>query len=230
MSHYVKKYFNFGKKTSKLFVFLHGYNGNLQDIEYAINFFREKMPDVMIAAPEAENSCEKNPQKRQWYSLWEHDPRDERRNPEVPLDRLTEIYSRFGESLRRNAAEINKLIDALQQETGIDNLHTFIGGFSQGAMLACYTALTRKEFDGKCLMFSGVVAGAPLLAADQQSFPDIYLFHGKDDVSVNYKTLDFSLEWLRNHGLHPEERRYDGLAHRMREDELEDAVKVMLKA
>ncbi len=227
MSHYVKKYFNTEEKVEKLLVFLHGYNGTIQDIEYAVNFFKEKMPNMVIVTPEAETACEKNSQKRQWYSLWAHDPHDERRNPEVSVEVLADIYNRFGGELKEVSAEINKLIDTLQKETRIDNKHTIIAGFSQGAMLACYTALSRPDFDGKCLMFSGVVAGAEALAHEQKSFPEIYLFHGKDDVTVNYKTVDYSLAWLREHKLRPEVRCYDALAHRMREDELSDAVSVI---
>lgn len=227
MSHYVKKYFNTEEKAEILLVFLHGYNGTVQDIEYAVNFLQQNLSDFLIVAPEAQEACEKNPQKKQWYSLWEYDPHDERRNPEVAVDVLADIYNRFGHKLKEKALEINELIDALQEETGIDNAHTVIAGFSQGAMLACYTALSRSHFDGKCLMFSGVVAGAASLAVEQRSFPKIYLFHGKDDVSVNYKTVEFSEKWLRAHGTEPVVRRYDGLAHKMRDDELQDAVSVI---
>lgn len=227
MSHYVTKYYNSPEKATKLLIFLHGYNGNVQDIEYTVKFFKEKDPDMMIVTPEAVMPCEKNPQKRQWYSLWAHDSHDERRNPETPLQVLTDIYNRFGDELAENAREMNQLINDLQQETGITNEQTIIAGFSQGAMLACYTALSRQEFDGKCLMFSGVVAGADSLSAMQKSFPKTYLFHGKDDISVNYKTVAFSEEWLQAHGIMPEVRHYDGLAHKMRDDELNDAVLVI---
>ncbi len=228
MSHYVKKYFNLEKKGKKLLIFLHGYNGCVQDIEYTLNFFKGKIPDLNVVAPEAAMACEKNSEKRQWYSLWAHDPQDERRKIDTPVEKLIEIYNRFGDDLSENALEINAYIDSLQQELGVDNRHTIIAGFSQGAMLACYVALSRPDFDGKCLMFSGVVAGADCLAKEQKSFPDIYLLHGKDDVTVSYKTVDFSETWLREHGLKPVVRRYEALAHKMRDDELDDAVAAIL--
>ncbi len=227
MSHYVKKYFKAEKNAKKLFVFLHGYNGCVQDIDNSIKFLSDNLPEVLIVAPEAETPCEKNVQKRQWYSLWEHDSADERRKPETSLEQLTDIYNRYGESLHVRADEINLLIDELQKNSGIGNKDTIIGGFSQGAMLACYTALTRCAFDGMLLMFSGVVAGAQKLALEQKSYPETFLFHGKDDVSVNYKTMDFSLDWLQKHQLTCTAYRYDNLAHKMREDELSAVVEII---
>jgi phospholipase/carboxylesterase len=177
--------------------------------------------------PESTEVCEKNPQKKQWYSLRRFDPDDQRRNPALSLGQLTEIYRHYGPLIRPVADDLNNLIDSVQRETGILDSNTAVAGFSQGAMLACFTALTRRGFDGKCLMFAGVVAGADELEKEVRSAPKTYLFHGQDDTSVNFKTMEFSKNWLTDHLIETKAQSYAELAHRMREDELADAVKIL---
>lgn len=225
MSHYVKKYFNPKNTLTQMLVFLHGYNGCVDDVDYALSFLSEHLPNTIIIAPEAEMVSEKNPLKKQWYSLRAVDKDDKRRQPDTPLSELVAIYNRYDSFLSNRAQEINWWITQWQKEYGVDNQKTIIAGFSQGGMLACYTALTRENFDGKCLMFSAVVAGAEGLSKEQKSNPYVVLFHGDKDVSVNFKTMPFSVEWLSKHQILTKSYVYHGLAHTMIEDELRDAVK-----
>ena len=39
------------------------------------------------------------------------------------------------------------------------------------------------------------------------------MFHGKDDVTVQYKTLNFSLDWLKKHNINVKAFRIDDLPH-----------------
>lgn len=225
MSQYIKNYFNSSQTPTKLMFFLHGYNGDTADIESAARFFSQNKQELLILTPESAMISEKNPAKKQWYSLWEFDPEDRRRKQETSLSELIEIYNRFGNSLHNAAKLINTMINEQQQKYGINNQNTIIAGFSQGAMLACYTALSRPDFTGKCFMFSGVVAGADSLEKEQNSTPSTYLFHGKNDLTVNYKTMDYSLGWLEKHHISTRAFRYEDTAHRLTEPALTDALK-----
>lgn len=225
MSHYVKKYFNDKNEIKQMLVFLHGYNGCVDDIDYALSFLSQGLPNAIIIAPEAEMVSEKNPLKKQWYSLRAVDKDDKRRCPDTTLSELVGIYNQYDSFLSKRAGQINLWINQWQKEYGICNQKTIIAGFSQGGMLACYTALTRENFDGKCLMFSSVVAGAEGLSKEQKSNPYVVLFHGDKDVSVNFKTMPFSLNWLNEHQIKTKSYVYKDLAHSMTEDELSDAIK-----
>ena len=227
MSHYVKKYFNELNKPEQMLIFLHGYNGCVDDIDKSLQYLTARLPNTVIIAPEAETVSEKNPLKKQWYSLRAVDKDDKRRQPDTPLSELVAIYNRYDLFLSKRAQEINLWITQWQKEYGISNENTIIAGFSQGGMLACYTALTRDNFDGKCLMFSAVVAGADGLSENQKSYPKTYLFHGDKDVSVNFKTMPFSVEWLSHHQIKTKTFVYKDLAHAITEKELDDAVRVI---
>jgi phospholipase/carboxylesterase len=226
MSQIMKKYYNTVQNPKRLMFFLHGYNGCAEDIEQAVRPFAT-LDDLLIVTPQAGQVSEKNTQKRQWYSLRAFDPADRRRCPDTPTDELMSIYDRYGDVLLETASALNCLIDEVQDQTGVDNAHTVIAGFSQGAMLACFTALTRFGFDGRCFMFSGVTAGASVLESHQKSKPRTYLFHGQDDTVVNFKTSARSQQWLEAHGVPVTARTYEHLAHRIVEDETDDALRCL---
>ena len=220
MSLYINKCFNSENNCSKLVIFLHGYNGCIADIEPHIETLTKKNPKLLVIAPEAPFICEKNQNKRQWYSLWEHDKDDERRNPATSLDKLQVIYDRYGTSINNTAKNINSFIDEVQKQYNVNNDNTYIIGFSQGAMIALYTALTRKEKIAGCFMISGVVAGKSLLEQKLKSLPPVFAFHGKDDITVNYKTLDSTIAWLESKKVAVQDFRYDDLAHKITDDEI----------
>lgn len=227
MSHYVKKYYNHDNPIRQMLIFLHGYNGEVADIDNSLKFLSEKLSNTVIVAPQADEISEKNPLKKQWYSLRAVDKEDKRRDNGTPLAELIKIYNQYDVFLREKARQINLWINQWQEEYGLDNEKIVIAGFSQGGMLACYTALTRENFNGKCLMFSAVVAGGESLEKEQNSCPDTFLFHGENDVSVNYKTMAFSEDWLKRHRINTKSFVYRNLAHTIVEDELSDAVAII---
>ena len=118
---------------------------------------------------------------------------------------------------------MNVFVDEMQQQFGIDDKNTYIMGFSQGAMLTLYTALSRKNKIGGAVMIAGIIAGRPLLEQDMRSKPKILLLHGQEDTTVQFKTLPHTLLWLEEHGLKYECHTYPNLAHRMLEEEMRQA-------
>ena len=228
MSHYVHKCYKIGKKTKKLVFFIHGYNGSAADIDYAAQMLMAKLDGVCLVLPEAAEICEKNPEKKQWFSLRKFDPQDLRRNAQTSVEQVVDIYSHAGEDMLKVAQNLNQMIDESQQEYQIGDDETYIMGFSQGAMLAIFTSLIRKNPVKACLALSGIVAGKKKKKKNILSHPKVFMFHGKDDLSVQYKTLDFSLNWLAEHHVPVTDFRYDGLAHRMIDDEMVVIAKEIL--
>lgn len=225
-------YKNFGttKNVSKLVIFLHGYNSNIGDVEPYAEMLAQKLADTLIVVPEADTPCERNPQKKQWYALTDVDPERRRRKPETSTDEIVAIYNRTGQRISNAAKEINRFITTLQKQYKIANKNTYIMGFSQGAMLAIFAGLTRRYKLGGIFPFAGIVCGKDVLEKELSSRPDVYLFHGTSDLSVQYKTLDFTKEWLESHGICWEAVEYDGIEHRLIEDEMEDAAEIILRS
>ena len=220
MSHYVHKCYKIGKTPDKLIFFIHGYRGCANDIDYAAQMLKEKLKNAWLILPESETPCETNADKKQWFSLLKVDPENLRRIAETPLEQIIDIYTLTGADMLAVSKKINLMIDDLQQQYGISDNQTYIMGFSQGAMLAIFTALTRQHEVKTCFALSGIVAGKNVLAQHLVSRPEVWMFHGKEDLSVQYKTLDYSLFWLEQHGIQTKDFRFDNLAHRMTEEEM----------
>ncbi len=227
MDKLVYKTFGTTRNVSKLIIFLHGYNSNIADVEPYAEMLAQKIPDSLIIVPEAPEASERNPLKKQWYALTDVDPERRRRKPETSTDEIVAIYNRTGQRISKAAKEINRFITALQKQYSAANKNTYIMGFSQGAMLAIFTGLTRRYKLGGVFPFAGIVCGKDTLEKELSSKPDVYLFHGTSDLSVQYKTLDFTKEWLETHGINWEAVEYDGIEHRLIEDEMEDAAEII---
>ena len=227
MSVYKYKAFKSGSKVSRLIIFLHGYNSCIEDVEPFAEMLLQHLDNTLVVMPEADTQSERNPLKKQWYALVDVDPDRKRRKPETPTDEIVEIYNRTGPRISETAKKMNAFISSLQKELKIKNKDTYVMGFSQGAMLAMYVGLTRKYELGGVFPFAGIVCGKDMLEKELASRPSVYLFHGTSDLSVQYKTLDFTKEWLDRHDIDWEAIEYDGIEHRLIEDEMKDAAEII---
>lgn len=230
MADFVYKAFGQMENASKLVVFLHGYNSYIADVEPYALMLAEKLSDTVIIVPEADMPCERNPLKKQWYALTDVDPDRRRRKPETPTDEIVAIYNKTGKRISKTAKEINRFITQMQKQFHITNKNTFVMGFSQGAMLAIFAGLTRRYKLGGVFPFAGIVCGKDTLEKELVSRPDVYLFHGTSDLSVQYKTLAFTKEWLEEHDINWEAVEYHGIEHRLIEDEMEDAAEIIMRS
>lgn len=223
------EYKSFGKQdgATKLVVFLHGYNSNIGDVESFAEMLADKLEDTLIVAPESDIQSERNPLKKQWYALADVDPDRKRRKPETSTDEIVAIYNKTGQRISHAAKKINTFISCLQKKYGIRNKNTYIMGFSQGAMLAIFAGLTRRYKLGGVFPFAGIVCGKDTLEQEILSRPDVYLFHGTSDLAVQYKTLSFTKEWLEAHDISWEAVEYEGIEHRLIEDEMDDAAEII---
>ncbi|MEE6206915.1 MAG: hypothetical protein VZR95_02555 [Alphaproteobacteria bacterium] len=214
------KLYKTADNPKSLVVFLHGYNGNLEDHKYAIDWLKDSLNSAYLATPIAPENCDKNPEKRQWFGMLKYDPEYKRSNPDTSAKEIFKIYSSAQHDLDHRADDINEFITQLQQKLNINNAHTYLVGFSQGAMLTIYTSLTRSEPLAGAFAVAGLVAGADLLEKRISAKPPLYMLHGEDDLRVQYKTLPDSLNWLKSHGVNVNSCTYAHLAHRVNEDEI----------
>lgn len=212
---------------TKLVVFLHGYTSNADDVIPYAEILKNHLPDAVIAVPEADMVSERRPDKKQWYALTDIDPDKLRRNPQTSTDDIIEIYNRAGPRISAVAKRVNRFITELQQKYHITNKHTYMMGFSQGAMIAIYAGLTRRYQLGGIFPFAGIVCGKDMLEKEQSSHPEVYLFHGTSDLSVQYKTLEFTKEWLKSHNVDWVAMEYDGIEHKLIEEEMLDAAEII---
>lgn len=217
-------------KPKKLIIFLHGYNSCGQDIYPYAQMLSDKLNDALIVVPEADMISEKNPLKKQWYALLDVDPDKRRRLPEVSINEIISIYNKTGKRISAEAKRINRFMTQMQRLYKIANKQTYIMGFSQGAMLAIYSGLTRNYQIGGVFPFAGIVCGKDTLEKEIVSHPEVYLFHGTDDRAVQYKTLSFTKSWLDAHDISWEAIEYDGIEHKLIEEEMSDAAEIIQRS
>jgi len=227
MSEFFYKEIRTSDKISKLIIFLHGYISEAQDVIPYAKMLLKNLHHAVIVIPEADMVCERDPNKKQWYALNDVDPDRRRRKPETSTAEIIDIYNRTGPRISAVAQRVNHFISDLQKRYHITNKNTYVMGFSQGAMLALYTGLTRRYKLGGIFPFAGIVCGKDLLEKELLSHPEIYLFHGTNDLSVQYKTLEFTKNWLEQHDISWEAVEYDGVAHKLIEDEMIDAAEII---
>lgn len=213
-----------GENPHNLVIFLHGYNGTVADHQYAIDWFKKYLHNAFLIVPHAPEISDKNPLKFQWFGMLQHDADNRRALPETSAEEIFAIYDKAGEDIDSCAQMLNYFINEMQQEYDVDDAHTFLCGFSQGAMLTIYTALSRYATLGGAFVFSGLVAGIDMLTDKINSRPQMYLFHGKDDLKVQFKTLPFSADWLAEQKVPVCVKIYPGLAHKMNEEEIRTAA------
>ena len=211
-------------ETQKLVIFIHGYNGSPEAIDYAVQWLREKLVNCILVVPRAPYKCEKNADNLQWLSFYKQDPDVRFRNSEASIEEIFDIFNRLGDDFAEVAKKMNLFIDEQQNKFGIDDAHTYIMGFSQGAMIAIYTSLTRKNKLAGCVGVAGIVPGKDRLKHEIVSKPKFLLLHGKDDVTVQYKTLPHTLSWFAEQKLEFENFEFEALAHQMNEAEMQKAA------
>ena len=216
-----------GNNPQNLVIFLHGYNGNPADHQYAIDWLKQYLQQSILIVPEAPEICDKNPQKKQWFGMLKYDAANRRSQPETTVAEIMDIYNAAAPEIASRAQMLNEFISDLQQQFNIDNAHTYLIGFSQGAMLTVWTALTRPQKIAGGFVLSGLIAAEETLAGKIESRPPLYLFHGQDDMKVQYKTLDFSVQWLQQRQIPLKVQTYVDLAHRINEDEIKSIADII---
>lgn len=229
MSNFVYQKFFTGNKPKKLIVFLHGYNSCIEDLLPSVEGLRKRLSDAIIITPLANLVCERNPTKKQWYGLSDIDPLKKRRNIETTVSDIVDIYNKTGERISLVSKEINSFISQIQKEYNIKNKDTYILGFSQGAMLAIYSGLSRRYQVGGVFSLAGIISGKDKLKQELRSKPDVYLFHGTSDISVQYKTLEFTKDWLDKNNIYWEAFEYEGIEHKLIDEEMSDIVEIINK-
>ena len=85
LSLFDNKYYKSIGKPQKLVVFIHGYNGSPEAIDYAVQGLRRKLRNAVIVVPRAPFVCEKNEDNLQWLSFYKEDPQVRFRNPEATV-------------------------------------------------------------------------------------------------------------------------------------------------
>ena len=208
----------------KLVVFLHGYIDCAQTVDKIISPKFGLLENYAIHIPQAPLVCEIHEKKRQWYSMHQFDPNDERKTV-ATLEECIQIYEKMKLGLESAYHYLRAYIDNLLNEYQLDLKDLYLCGFSQGAMLALYTSLMLEEKIGGCVSFSGIVVPEKWLLKHHKSSPEVLLLHGDKDNLVRFCSMAHSKKVLETMGCQVTNKTVKGEQHRITDSGLEDALK-----
>lgn len=190
----------------QLFIFLHGYGSNGEDLISLTPFFRQHFPYAQFISPDAPYQCEMSAFGYQWFSLLDHSEPAMRAGAEYVLPILDNFID---QQLERFMLKPKDLV---------------LIGFSQGTMMSLYSALRRKKNIAAVVGFSGSLLGADLLDEEMKSKPPICLVHGMDDDVVPFECMGKAEEVLERHNVEIESHSRPNLSHSIDELGLQAAI------
>jgi phospholipase/carboxylesterase len=167
-----------GGPPRRLVVLLHGLGADGRDLLGLAPALARHLPDAAFLAPDAPSPCDMAPYGRQWFSLQD-------RRPSAML-----------QGVRRAAPLLDEYLDQLLARHGLGDDRLALVGFSQGTMMALYTALRRPRPVAGVLGFSGALVGAAELAEEARSRPPVMLVHGDADDVVPVQAMFLAVEAL----------------------------------
>jgi phospholipase/carboxylesterase len=185
------------KKPKKLIVFLHGYGSSGEDLIALARDFAHDVPDAHFVSPNAPFDLEGGSffGGYQWFSLTDRDPKI--------------IYPQI---LAANRI-LDVFLDSQLKRFNLTYSDLILVGFSQGAMMANYSALRNSTKISGVISYSGRLILPKWLGEEMTSKPKICLIHGKEDDVVPFDCFLEAKEILEKEQISFEHHALDGLGH-----------------
>ncbi|KAG9390026.1 Phospholipase/Carboxylesterase [Carpediemonas membranifera] len=218
-----------GESPKILLALFHGYSGSVLSFWNNAIDFAEKLPEAGIIIMNGAEAFEDNPEfpaegrpdSRQWFSF-------------LPSFSLPEAHERLASVVPK----VHEYLDSKLQQFGLGPEKLALCGFSQGCMMATFTALTRRY--GACVGVSGGVAldirgpriakdiphfdpvgfmarwasdTLPTVVATDSKYTPVMLMHGGQDPIVNPAVLPKSVKALACLGVAVESRVFADEGH-----------------
>ncbi len=188
------------KKPKYLVIFLHGYGANGANLIELANYYEKSIPDAYFIAPNALEPFEGGfPDCYQWFSL-------------LSWGQERDVTKISGQIISAN----NKLRDFIYKKLKDYDLalkDLILIGFSQGAMMASYQALTFPEKISGIISYSGKLILPNLVGEKIITKPKMCFVHGKKDSVLGFDNFIEAQELAKNCGLDYESHAIENLDH-----------------
>jgi phospholipase/carboxylesterase len=196
-----------GGGDGPLVVLMHGFGAPGTDL---VGLWRvlDVPPDVRFAFPEAPHEIPGLFGSRAWWML--DLARAEQAMAQGPRSYATEIPPGMEEATDR----VVQMIEAMQEELGVQSERLIVGGFSQGSMAACNAVFTRNVTPGGLVVLSGTPVnlaawkagmapkrGVPVFQSHGLHDP-LLSFHAAEQLRDDMREAGLSTEWVPFRGGH----------------------------
>ncbi len=191
-------------------IILHGYGSDGANLLDLSDIFAPFFQNPVFIAPDAPFPYEYVPDMgRQWFSL---------------LDRNEEVLLEGAEIARKILLQF---IDIKLKEYNLKNHNLTFIGFSQGTMIALYTALKLEEKCRAVVGFSGTIVSAEETISSCKSKPPICMIHGSDDDVVPCTLGKFTAKILKENKISTEFYEIPNLGHSIEMQGIKHAQKFL---
>ncbi len=184
-----------GRAPEQLAILLHGVGADGNDLIGLAPRFQNTLPGALFLSPHAPFSFDMAPFGYQWFSNRDF----------APEARLAGVQAA--------APILDAFIDARLAEHGLDEDRLVLIGFSQGTMMALHVGLRRERQPAGIVGYSGMLAGAEVLAGEIRSRPPVLLVHGDADPVIPIQALPAAVKGLKAAGVQVESHVRPGLGH-----------------
>ena len=184
-----------GKKPQQVFVFLHGYGADGNDLIGLAPYIRDLLPNAVFLSPNAPFPCDMSPFGYQWFPI------------------ATLAREELGQGVEHAAPILDKYLDDVLSEYGLTNADLILFGFSQGAMMALRMALVERDNMAGVIACSGAAAGVEKGDIRPGIKTPILLLHGDIDNVVIPDYFHQTTAFLDNANVGYEGHLIPGLPH-----------------
>lgn len=211
-------YYNFPEqKPTDLIVFLHGYGSCGNDLISLSKHFEGIFERPYFIAPNAPEAYEfvgsSFPNEFQWYSL------------------LNRSKDALVEGSKKARLPLDYFLDKKLQELELKNQNLYLIGFSQGTMMALYTAFRRENGGCKAVIaFAGTIIAPEDLPNEIISKPKVCFIHGEKDNIVPISLGKIGYNHAIQNGISAEFHKIPNLQHYLDYNAIEEAKKFLLNA
>lgn len=164
------------------------------------------------------------PRSRAWWML-----DMEKLQRAMQLGEFRDMRNENPPGLTKARESLERVIAALQQESGLDWSHTVLGGFSQGAMLTTDVTLHAPENPAGLLIWSGTLLCEEQwreIAPRRAGLP-IIQSHGRQDSILPFKAAEWLRDLLSDAGTKNEFLSFNG-PHTIPQEAIERSAELLL--
>lgn len=207
------------KNTQGAVILCHGYGSDGDDLMGLVPYLKEHLPDTAFFAPNAPIELGFG---YEWFQLEDYQP-----NQPISAEFLAELTKRA----EKPAEKLRTLINHIQDKYHLTAQDITLLGFSQGGLMATYTALTNPEPLGHVIALSAI----PIVWTDKlasrftpKQMP-FFIAHGSIDPIVPVAAVDFNLTQLRKAGQNPSTFISQGIEHAIDQPILDHTINFILE-
>lgn len=175
-------------------ILLHGYGADGFDMLHVANLWQESLTETSFYALQAPEPCQNVPGGRQWFHITDMN--------------LHTLYK----GAHQTSLYVEQALLHCVDHTHVPLNRTILMGFSQGAMMALYTALYRTPTIAGVLSYAGGLFAKSAPDRSALNMP-LCLIHGDADTVVPLSLFQESTKQLKEDGLKPEIHILSNLDH-----------------